>query len=76
LIGHGWVANCHAHQDLNPSLTLEQKLQRLRERELNIVLQTAQYVKLANGMDKPEPYQFTADYMYLKMNTGIRRLVA
>lgn len=56
--------------------TLEEKLQRLTERELNTVLQTAQFVKLANGMGKQEPYQVTADYMYPKMNTDIRRLVA
>ena len=56
--------------------TLEEKLQRLTERELQTVLQTAQYVKLANGMGKAEPYQVTADYMYPKMSTGIRRLVA
>jgi len=56
--------------------TLEEKLQRLTERELQTVLQTAQFVKLANGMGKQEPYQVTADYMYPKMSTGIRRLVA
>ena len=56
--------------------TLEEKLQRLTERELQTVLQTAQFVKLANGMGKAEPYQVTADYMYPKMPTGIRSLVA
>ena len=56
--------------------SLEQRLQGLSEKDLKLVLQTAQYVKLANGMGKPEPYQVTADYMYPKMNSGIRRLVA
>ena len=56
--------------------SLEQKLDAITERELETVLQTAQFVKLANGMGKQEPYQVTADYMYPKMNSGIRRLVA
>jgi hypothetical protein len=55
---------------------LEQRLQGLSEKDLKLVLQTAQFVKLANGMGKQEPYQVTADYMYPKMNTDIRRLVA
>ena len=56
--------------------SLEQRLQGLSEKDLKLVLQTAQFVKLANGTGKPEPYQVTADYMYPKMSTGIRRLVA
>ena len=56
--------------------SLEQRLQGLSEKDLKLVLQTAQYVKLANGMGNPETYQVTADFMYPKMNTGIRRLVA
>ena len=56
--------------------SLEQRLQGLSEKDLKLVLQTAQYVKLANGMGNPEPYQVTADFMYPRMNTGIRRLVA
>ena len=55
---------------------MEQRLQGLSEKDLKLVLQTAQFVKLANGTGKPEPYQVTADYMYPKMNTGIRRLVS
>ena len=46
--------------------TLEEKLQRLTERELQTVLQTAQYVKLANGMGKAEPYQVRQTICILK----------
>tara|TARA_R110001599_G_scaffold242626_2_gene442284 strand:- start:883 stop:1365 length:483 start_codon:yes stop_codon:yes gene_type:complete len=58
------------------SRSLEQRLNDLNERELNTVLQTAQFVKLSNSFGKNEPYQVTVDYMYPKMNTGIRTLVA
>ncbi len=56
--------------------SLEQKLEAITERELETVLQTAQFVKMANSFGKPEPYQVTVDSMYPKMNSGIRNLVA
>jgi len=56
--------------------SLEKKLEAITESELNMVLQTAQFVKLANSFGKPQPYQVTVDSMYPKMNSGIRNLVA
>ena len=56
--------------------SLEQKLQSLPERELNMILQTAQFVKMANSFGRQEAYQVTVDSMYPKMNSGSRRLVA
>ena len=56
--------------------SLEKKLEAITESELNMVLQTAQFVKLANSFGKPQPYQVTVDSMYPKLNSGIRSLVA
>jgi hypothetical protein len=56
--------------------SLEKRLQSLPESELNMVLQTAQFVKLSNSFGKPQPYQVTVDSMYPKLNSGIRSLVA
>ena len=56
--------------------SLEKKLEAITESELNVVLQTAQFVKLANSFGKPQPYQVTVDSMYPKLNSGIRSLVA
>ena len=59
-------------------LTLEQKLKGLTESELNLVLNTAQLVKMVTGMrtGKAEPYQQIVNRMYPRLNSRIRSVIA
>ena len=59
-------------------LTLEQKLKGLTESELNLVLNTAQLVKMVTGMrtGKAEPYLQIVNRMYPRLNSRIRSIIA
>jgi len=58
--------------------TLEQQLQSLSESELNLVLTTAQMVKMAHGFTRnnSEPYSSLVATMYPRMNARLRRIIA
>ena len=59
-------------------LTLEQKLKGLSENELNLVLTTAQLVKMITGMrvGKAEPYLQVVNRTYPRLNSRIRSIIA
>ena len=59
-------------------LSLEQQLQSLNESELNLVLTTAQMVKMAHGFTRnnTEPYSSLVSTMYPRMNAHLRSIIA
>ena len=59
-------------------VSLEQQLQSLSESELNLVLTTAQMVKMAHGFthNNTEPYSSLVATMYPRMNARLRRIIA
>ena len=59
-------------------VSLEQQLQSLNESELNLVLTTAQMVKLAHGFTRnnTEPYSSLMATMYPRMNAHLRSIIA
>lgn len=59
-------------------LTLDQKLKGLSENELNLVLTTAQLVKMITGMrvGKAEPYLQVVNRTYPRLNSRIRSIIA
>ena len=58
--------------------TLEQQLKSLSESELNLVLTTAQMVKIAHGFTRnnTEPYSSLVATMYPRMNARLRKIIA
>lgn len=58
--------------------TLEQQLKSLSESELNLVLTTAQMVKMAHGFthNNTEPYSSLVATMYPRMNARLRKIIA
>lgn len=58
------------------TLTLEQELERLTEERLKLVLNIAQWVKMASGWDNTTPYHVLVERMYGKMDMTTKRLVA
>ena len=58
------------------TLTLEEELERLTEERLKLVLNIAQWVKLASGWDETTPYHVLVERMYGKMDMTTKRLVA
>jgi hypothetical protein len=58
------------------TLTLEQELERLTEERLKLVLNIAQWVKMASGWDETTPYHVLVERMYGKMDMTTKRLVA
>lgn len=58
--------------------TLEEQLQSLDAQELQLVLSTAQMVKLAHGFTRnnTEPYSSLVATMYPRMNARLRRIIA
>lgn len=58
--------------------TIEERLQALPEKELELVLQMAQMVKTAQSfiINKTESYRMLVDRMYPKMDARIRMLIA
>lgn len=56
--------------------TLEQELERLTEERLKLVLNIAQWVKMASGWDETTPYHVLVERMYGKMDITTKRLVA
>ena len=58
------------------TLTLEQELERLTEERLKLVLNIAQWVKMAAGWDNTTPYHDLVERMYGKMDMTTKRLVA
>ena len=56
--------------------TLEQELERLTEERLKLVLNIAQFVKMASGWDENTPYHVLVERMYGKMDMTTKRLVA
>jgi len=58
------------------TLTLEQELERLTEERLKLVLNIAQYVKMASGWDETTPYHVLVERMYGRMDMTTKRLVA
>ena len=58
------------------TLTLEHELERLTEEQLKLVLNIAQFVKMASGWDNTTPYQVLVERMYGKMDMTTKRLVA
>ena len=57
------------------TLTLEQELERLTEERLKLVLNIAQFVKMASGWDATTPYHVLVERMYGKMDIRTKRLV-
>ena len=59
-------------------LPLEDRLQRLSEQELNLVLQTAQFVKLAHGFGErsTQPYIQLVREMYPKVSFNLQNIIA
>ena len=57
-------------------LTLEQELERPTEERLKLVLNIAQFVKMASGWDKTMPYHVLVERMYGKMDITTKHLVA
>jgi len=58
------------------TLTLEQELERLTEERLKLVLNIAQWVKMASGWDATTPYHVLVERMYGRMDLTTKRLVA
>ena len=58
------------------TLTLEQELERLTEERLKLVLNIAQWVKMASGWDETTPYHVLVERMYGRMDMTTKRLVA
>ena len=58
------------------TLTLEEELERLTEERLKLVLNIAQWVKMASGWDATTPYHVLVERMYGKMDMTTKRLVA
>jgi len=58
------------------ALTLEQELERLTEERLKLVLNIAQWVKMAAGWDNTTPYHDLVERMYGLMDMTTKRLVA
>jgi hypothetical protein len=58
------------------TLTLEEELERLTEERLKLVLNIAQYVKMASGWDETTPYHVLVERMYGRMDMTTKRLVA
>lgn len=58
------------------TLTLEEELERLTEERLKLVLNIAQFVKMASGWDNTTPYHVLVERMYGKMDMTTKRLVA
>ena len=58
------------------TLTLEQELERLTEERLKLVLNIAQWVKMASGWDNTTPYHVLVERMYGRMDMTTKRLVA
>lgn len=58
------------------TLTLEQELERLTEERLKLVLNIAQFVKMASGWDNTTPYNVLVERMYGKMDITTKRLVS
>ena len=58
------------------ALTLEEELERLTEERLKLVLNIAQWVKMASGWDNTTPYHVLVERMYGKMDITTKRLVA
>ena len=58
------------------TLTLEQELERLTEERLKLVLNIAQWVKMASGWDATTPYHILVERMYGRMDLTTKRLVA
>ena len=57
-------------------LTLEEELERLTEERLKLILNIANWVKMASGWDKSTPYHVLVERMYGKMDITTKRLVA
>ena len=57
-------------------LTLEQELERLTEERLKLMLNIAQWVKMASGWDNTTPYHVLVERMYGKMDITTKRLVS
>ena len=58
------------------TLTLDEELERLTEERLKLVLNIAQWVKMASGWDHTTPYHVLVERMYGKMDMTTKRLVA
>ena len=58
------------------TLTLEQELERLTEERLKLVLNIAQWVKMASGWDATTSYHVLVERMYGRMDMTTKRLVA
>jgi hypothetical protein len=61
---------------IGETLTLEEELERLTEERLKLVLNIAQWVKMASGWDETTPYHVLVERMYGKMDMTTKRLVA
>ena len=58
------------------ALTLEEELERLTEERLKLVLNIAQYLKMASGWDETTPYHVLVERIYGRMDMTTKRLVA